>query len=55
MGAQELIYVSPQKYLDTERLALDKHEYLHGKIYLRGYKSIAHNQIFANTFSMKFK
>ena len=50
MTTSNITYITQEEYLSTERLALDKHEYLHGKIYLRGYKSLAHNQISANTF-----
>ena len=50
MGAQELIYVSPQKYLDTERLALDKHEYFEGEVFAMSGASIVHNVLFKNTY-----
>ena len=50
MNLSNTTYISQEEYLNTERLALDKHEYLDGKVYFRGYKSFAHNEIFANTF-----
>ena len=33
MGAEELKYITPADYLDSERLALNKHEYFQGEIF----------------------
>ena len=50
MNLSNTTYISQEEYLNTERLALDKLEYFDGKVYFRGFKSFAHNEIFANTF-----
>ena len=50
MGAQELIYITPEEYLATERLASEKHEYFQGEVFAMSGASFAHNDIFTNTF-----
>lgn len=51
MGAQELNYITPEEYLATERMALEKHEYFLGEIFAMSGASFAHNDIFSNAFS----
>jgi Uma2 family endonuclease len=50
MGLPEILYVSEKDYLDTERLALEKHEYFKGEIFAMSGASIPHNKIFSNAF-----
>lgn len=50
MVLPEIQYISQFDYLDTERLALDKHEYFNGEIFAMSGASIAHNKIFSNLF-----
>ena len=42
-------YVSQEDYLETERNALDKHEYYQGEIFAMSGASVRHNRIQANT------
>ena len=50
MGAKELLYITPQQYLESERLATEKHEYFQGEIFAMSGASIPHNVIFKNTY-----
>ncbi len=50
MGKPEIKYITQEEYLETERLALDKHEYFQGEIFAMSGASISHNIIFKNTF-----
>ncbi len=50
MGAPDLIYISDEFYLETERLATEKHEYFRGEIFAMSGASIIHNKIFSNIF-----
>ena len=50
MGAPELKYVTAAEYLETERLALEKHEFFKGEVFAMSGASIVHNRIFKNTF-----
>ena len=43
-------YISQEQYLESERLATEKHEYFEGAIYDRGPKSFIYNDLFKNTF-----
>ena len=43
-------YVSQEAYLETEREALDKHEYYQGEIFAMSGASVKHNRIFTNFF-----
>ncbi len=44
-------FISQKEYLDTERLALDKHEYLNGEVLAMPRLNKFHNRIFVNTYS----
>ena len=44
-------YVSQQEYLETERNALEKHEYYQGEIFAMSRASAKHNRIFTNFFT----
>jgi Uma2 family endonuclease len=48
MGLPELKFISQSDYLQTERLALDKHEYFRGEVFAMSGASIAHNRITKN-------
>jgi Uma2 family endonuclease len=48
MGLPEIQYISQKDYLETERLALDKHEYYKGEVFAMSGASIAHNRIAVN-------
>jgi Uma2 family endonuclease len=50
MGLPEILYISEKDYLETERLALEKHEYYKGEVFAMSGASIAHNKIFSNSF-----
>ena len=50
MGAQELIHITPEQYLESERLATEKHEYFEGEVFAMSGASFAHNDLFSNTF-----
>lgn len=50
MGAPDLKYITPEGYLEAERLATEKHEYFEGEVFAMSGASIAHNRIFSNTF-----
>ncbi|MBK8521377.1 MAG: Uma2 family endonuclease [Ferruginibacter sp.] len=43
-------YVSQEVYLETEREALEKHEYYQGEIFAMSGASARHNRIFTNLF-----
>jgi hypothetical protein len=49
MGLPEIVYISEKDYLDSERLALEKHEYYKGEIFAMSGESIAHNKIAMNS------
>lgn len=44
-------YISPEEYLERERLALEKHEYYQGEVFAMSGASLHHNKIFANLFT----
>lgn len=48
MGIPKIEYISEQEYLQTERLATEKHEYFQGEIFAMSGASKAHNEIFTN-------
>lgn len=50
MGLPEKQHVSPEQYLETERLALEKHEFYRGEIFAMSGATFRHNQIFKNTY-----
>jgi Uma2 family endonuclease len=50
MGLPEKQYVTPEQYLESERLALEKHECYLGEIFAMSGASFRHNQIFKNTY-----
>jgi Uma2 family endonuclease len=50
MVLPELQYITKEEYLETERVALIKHEYYQGEIFTRSGASLPHNIIFRNTF-----
>ncbi|MBK8669212.1 MAG: Uma2 family endonuclease [Saprospiraceae bacterium] len=50
MGLPEKQHVSPEQYLDSERLALEKHEFYRGEIFAMSGATFRHNQIFKNTY-----
>jgi Uma2 family endonuclease len=50
MGLPEQKYITQDQYLETERIALDKHEYYRGEIFAMSGASFRHNQIFKNTY-----
>ena len=43
--------ISQEKYLETEREALDKHEYYQGEVFAMSGASAKHNRIFTNFFT----
>ena len=43
-------YVSQEAYLETEREALEKHEYYQGEIFAMSGASVRHNRLFSNLF-----
>ena len=43
-------YISPEEYLETERAALEKHEYYQDEIFAMSGASLKHNKIFSNLF-----
>ncbi len=43
-------FISQEEYLETEREALDKHEYYQGEIFAMSGASVKHNRIFTNFF-----
>lgn len=43
-------YISEQDYLETERVALDKHEYYQGEVFAMSGASLKHNRVFSNLF-----
>jgi Uma2 family endonuclease len=43
-------YISAEEYLETERNALEKHEYYQGEIFSMSGASLKHNNIFSNFF-----
>ena len=51
MGAAELKYTTAADYLDSERLALNKHEYFQGEIFAMSGASISHNRLLKNCLS----
>ncbi|MBK7638269.1 MAG: Uma2 family endonuclease [Saprospiraceae bacterium] len=50
MGLPEKQYITPEQYLESERLALEKHEFYLGEIFAMSGASFRHNQIFKNTY-----
>ncbi|MBK8054145.1 MAG: Uma2 family endonuclease [Saprospiraceae bacterium] len=50
MGLPEQQYITQEQYLESERLALDKHEFYLGEIFAMSGASFRHNQIFKNTY-----
>jgi Uma2 family endonuclease len=50
MGLPDLKFVTTKEFLDSERLATEKHEYFRGEIFAMSGASIIHNRIFSNTF-----
>ena len=50
MGKPEIKYITQEEYLNSERLAIEKHEYFQGEIFAMSGASIPHNIIFRNTF-----
>lgn len=50
MGAPEIKYFTEKEYLDSERLALDKHEFYKGDIFAMSGASIPHNIIAMNCY-----
>lgn len=50
MIKQEVAFITPTAYLDSERVATDKHEYYKGEVFAMSGASIAHNQIFSKLF-----
>lgn len=50
MGAPEIKYFTEKEYLDSERLALDKHEFYKGDIFAMSGASISHNIIAMNCY-----
>ncbi|NDP27784.1 MAG: Uma2 family endonuclease [Flavobacterium sp.] len=49
MQPSELLHISETDYLETERLALEKHEYFNGEVFAMSRANISHNQIFSNS------
>ena len=47
-GAPELKYVTAAEYLETERLALEKHEFFKGEVFAMSGASISHNRLLKN-------
>ena len=54
MGLPEKQYITPEQYLESERLALEKHEFYLGEIFAMSGASFRHNQIFKNTYGNLF-
>lgn len=54
MGLPEKQYFTPEQYLESERLALEKHEFYLGEIFAMSGASFRHNQIFKNTYGNLF-
>ena len=54
MGAKELLYITAEDYLASERLATEKHEYFEGEIFAMSGASFPHNEIVGNTFGNLF-
>jgi Uma2 family endonuclease len=50
MGSPDLKYITEEAFLETERLATEKHEYFRGEVFAMSGASIIHNKIFSNTF-----
>jgi len=50
MGAPDLKYITEESFLESERLATEKHEYFRGEVFAMSGASIPHNKIFSNTF-----
>jgi Uma2 family endonuclease len=50
MGLPETKFITQEEYLETERIALDKHEYHSGDVFAMSGASLPHNLIFKNTF-----
>jgi Uma2 family endonuclease len=50
MGVPEIKYFTEKEYLDSERLALDKHEFYKGEIFAMSGASIPHNIIAMNCY-----
>jgi Uma2 family endonuclease len=49
MELPDILYISKKNYLDTERLAVEKHEYFKGEVFAMSGASIAHNKIAMNS------
>jgi Uma2 family endonuclease len=45
-------YISPEKYLEAERAATEKHEYYKGDVYAMSGASLNHNFIFHNVYGV---
>jgi len=43
-------YISPEDYLQAERVAAEKHEYYRGEVFAMSGASLNHNDIFSNVF-----
>lgn len=54
MGQPEVKHISIQDYLESERLAQNKHEYYRGEIFAMSGASVGHNIIFKNTYGTLF-
>lgn len=54
MGLPEKEFITVEKYLELERVALDKHEYYQGEIFAMSGASFRHNVIFKNTYGNLF-
>ena len=50
MGLPEKQHVSAEQYLESERHAIEKHEFYLGEIFASSGASFTHNQIFKNTY-----
>ena len=48
MGTPELKYISQEAFLETERLAFEKHEFFRGEVFAMSGASISHNRILKN-------
>lgn len=49
-AALQYHYISPEVYLEQERIATEKHEYYKGEIFAMSGASLKHNRIFTNLF-----